>query len=84
MKNLFIVFLLIFVVVISFSFSNTQPIINSPYVNIDTTGPNSIKTNERKYNWYGKLLSRQEYLDTLNKKFKEFNDSLRKEQKIKN
>ena len=48
---------------------------NSYKTSIDTSKPD-----EKKYNWYGKSLTRKEYLDTLSKKFKQFNDSLRKEQ----
>ena len=80
MKKILFVFVFVFSIL---SLCKTQPIINCAIVRTDTTGIDSLKNLERKYNWFGKSLTRKEYLDTLEKKFKVFNDSLRKEQGIK-
>ena len=76
------IFLIISILTFVYGFSNPKPIFKShgyvTKINVDT-----LKPDERKYNWYGKFLTRKEYLDTLSKKFKQFNDSLRKEQGLK-
>ena len=52
-----------------------KPNVGSSKIIIDT-----LKPDERKYNWYGKSLNGKEYLDTISKIIKKINDSLRKEQ----
>lgn len=68
----------LFLLLILFGYTNSQKPTNQKvfiYRNVttDTT---------KKYFWYGKILTKQQYLDTLEKKFKSFNDSLRKAQGI--
>ena len=74
MKKL-IVFVMMFVSFTLFAQQPKKSNVDSSKIIIDT-----LKPDERKYNWYGKSLTRKEYLDILSKGFKKFNDSLRKEQ----
>ena len=77
MKKIFIVFA---VLTFTYGFSNPKPLFKHYTHNSYKTSIDTSKPDEKKYNWYGKSLTRKEYLDTLSKKFKQFNDSLRKEQ----
>lgn len=77
------VFLIISVFTFIYGFSNPKPILKSYNYDSYKKIIDTLKPDERKYNWYGKFLSRKEYLDTLSNKFKTFNDSLRKEQGLK-
>jgi len=74
------VFFIISVLTFIYGFSNPKRISKSYSYNSFKTIIDTLKPDERKYNWYGKSLTRKEYLDTLSKGFKKFNDSLRKEQ----
>ena len=74
------VFLIISVLTFIYGFSNPKHIVKSYSYNSSKIIIDTLKPDERKYNWYGKSLTRKEYLDTLSKGFKKFNDSLRKEQ----
>ncbi len=74
------IFFIVLTLVSIFAFSKQSPISISRNYNPSKTSMDTLIPNERKYNWYGKSLTRKEYLDTLSKKFKEFNDSLRKKQ----
>jgi 3-hydroxy-3-methylglutaryl CoA synthase len=74
------VFLIISIFIFIYGFSNPKRISKSYSYNSSKTIIDTIKPDERKYNWYGKSLTSKEYLDTISKIIKKINDSLRKEQ----
>jgi len=74
------IFFVVLTLVSILGFAKQSPTPKSRNYNSSKTIIDTLKPDERKYNWYGKFLTRKEYLDTLSKKFKIFNDSLRKEQ----
>lgn len=77
------ILLVVAVLTFTYGFSNPKPLFKQYTQNLYKTSVDTLKPDVRKYNWYGKSLTRKEYLDTLSKKFKHFNDSLRKEQGLK-
>jgi 3-hydroxy-3-methylglutaryl CoA synthase len=74
------IFLIISVLTFIYGFSNPKRISKSYSYNLSKTIIDTLKPDERKYNWYGKSLTRKEYLDTISKIIQKINDSLRKEQ----
>ena len=65
-----------------FGYTNSQKQPKKPSEVNKTNTIDTTKKEQKRYRWYGQQLTREDYLDTLEKRFKKFNDSLRKSQGV--